>query len=180
MILTYLSRLNKREKLTLYVAAIFIGLALMDRIIVGPIFSRLKLLDDRIKTQEESIRKNARIVSEKDRVMASVKEYSIYARKARSQEEESATLLDEVERLARKTSLYVVDMKPLAMEEDAVSRKYAVDLNCEAQMEQIMNFMYEVESSKGLLVVESFNITPKSKDSSIAKCNMKISSVIFL
>ena len=93
---------------------------------------------------------------------------------------EAAYLLGEVEKLARKTSLYIVDMKPLGVEEDKVSRKYSVDLNCEAQMEQIMNFMYEIENSSMLFFVESFNITPKSKDSSVAKCNMRIANVIFL
>ncbi|MEK7850181.1 MAG: type 4a pilus biogenesis protein PilO [Candidatus Omnitrophota bacterium] len=180
MIMAYLSRLNKREKLVFYAAAVFISIALIDRLIVGPIFSRMRLLDEKIKVQKELVKKNARIVSEKDRVLAAAKDYAVYSRKAQTSEEEVAFLLGEVEKMARKTSLYVVDMKPLGMEEDSISRKYSVDLNCESQMEQIMGFMYEVESSDRLLVVETFNISPKSKDSSIAKCNMRISNVIFL
>ncbi|OIO36597.1 MAG: hypothetical protein AUJ74_01845 [Candidatus Omnitrophica bacterium CG1_02_44_16] len=180
MIMAYLSRLNKREKFVFYAAVVFISIALVDRLIVGPIVSRMRLLDEKIKIQKELIKKNARIVSEKDRVLAAVKDYAIFSRKAQTSDEEVAFLLGEVEKMARKTSLYVVDMKPMGMEEDAISRKYSVDLNCEAQMEQIMGFMYAVESSDRLLVVETFNISPKSKDSSIAKCNMRISNVIFL
>ncbi|GAG06155.1 unnamed protein product, partial [marine sediment metagenome] len=95
-------------------------------------------------------------------------------------EEEVVVLLGEVEEMARNASLYIIDMKPLTAEEDSVSRKVAVDLNGEAQMEQILSFMHAVASAPRLLFVESVNITPKAKDSTIAKCNMKISNIIFL
>jgi Tfp pilus assembly protein PilO len=180
VIAAYLARLNKRERLVFYGAAIFISLAFIDRLVVGPVFSKMKTLDDRIGQESELIRKNARIAAEKGRVAAVSSQMSAYSRKTGTQEEEVAYLLGEVEKLARKTSLYIVDMKPLGVSEDSVSRKYSVDLNCEAQMEQIMSFMYEVENSSVLFFVESFNITPKSSDSSIAKCNMRISSVVFL
>lgn len=180
VITSFLLRLSKREKMVFYATVIFISLAFLDRAVIGPIVSRIRLLDEKIRAEEDLIRKNARIVAEKDKVEASIKSLNSYSRKAQSQEEEVAYLLGEVEKLARKTSLYIVDMKPLGMQEDNVSRKYTVDLNCEAQMEQIVNFMYEVENSPMLFIVETFNISPKSKDSSIAKVNMRISDVIFL
>lgn len=180
MITTYFGRLNSREKLVFYGAVLFIILAFVDRLVVGPVFSKMRSLDEHIRQETELYKKNARIVAEKDKVAAVKKQLSGYSRKAGTQEEEVAYLLGEVEKLARKTSLYIADMKPLGMQEDSVSRKYSVDLNCEAQMEQIMNFMYEIENSSMLFFVESFNITPKSKDSSVAKCNMRIANVIFL
>lgn len=176
----YLSKLNKREKLVFYGAVLFVGASLIDRIVLGPILHKMALLNERIDVQEDLIRKNARIVAEKDRVQAVSAEFAPYLRAGSSQEEEVARILEEVEKLARKTSLYVVDMKPMGMTEEAANRKYTVDLNCEAQMEQIVNFMYELENSPTLLVVESFSIAPKSKETSIAKCNMRIAHVIFL
>lgn len=176
----YLSKLKKREKFVFYGAAFFVGAALVDRIILGPILNKMTLLDERISVQEDLIRKNARIVAEKERIQVVAAEFAPYLRAGSSQEEEVARILGEVEKLARKTSLYVVDMKPMGMTEEAANRKYTVDLNCEAQMEQITNFMYEIENSPILLVVESFSISPKSKETSIAKCNMRIANVIFL
>jgi Tfp pilus assembly protein PilO len=180
MITTYLARLNAREKLVLYGAGLFVIFAFFDRLVVGPIITKMKSLDEHIVQERELYRKNARIVAEKDKVAAVKKQLSGYSRKVGTQEEEVAFLLGEVEKIARKTSLYIVDMKPLGIQEDGVSRKYSVDLNCEAQMEQIMNFMYEIENSSMLFFVESFNITPKSKDSSVAKCNLRIANLIFL
>jgi hypothetical protein len=179
-VISFLSRLNKREKLVFYCTAGVVALVLLDRIIVGPIFSKIRLLDERIKIERELIRKNARIVAEKDRIAHAVQAVSAYSRTAKTQEEEIAFLLGEVEKLARKASLYIGDMKPMGVQEDAVSRKYSVDLNCEAQMDQVVNFMYDIENAPMLFLVESFNVSPKSKDSSIAKVNMRISNVIFL
>jgi Tfp pilus assembly protein PilO len=175
-----LAKMSAREKIVFYCAVAFLSVAALDRLIIGPVASRMSQLDERIGVQTDMIKKNVRIVAEKDRVQAMAKEYSVYSHKAATNEEEVAYLLGEVERLARKASLYIVDMKPLGMTEDDTSRKYSVDLNCEGQLEQLIGFMHEVESSSRLLVVESFNFSPKSKDSSVAKCNMRISNIIFL
>jgi len=179
--LAFVARLNKRERFVFTVAAVVVGIALVDRLLIAPVADRLRRLDERIVTQTDLIRKNVRIVAEKDRVKAAADSFKVYyAHKASTHEEEVAVLLGEVEELARGASLYIVDMKPLTVEEDSVSRKVAVNLNCEAQMEQVFAFMHAVAGAPRLLFVESVNITPKSKDSTIAKCNMKISNIIFL
>ena len=180
MNMALLTRMSKREKTVFTVTVLCVSVALVDRAMIAPIASRIRLLDEKIAAQTELVKKNVRIVAEKDRVKATAKEFSVYSRKAATQEEEVAFLLGEVETLARKNSLYIVDMKPLGMQEDKGSRKYSVDLNCEAQMDQLVSFMHDVENSQKLFVVESFNITSKSKDSSIAKCNLRISNIIFL
>ncbi len=179
--LAFLARLNKRERLVFSVAAVFVGAALADRLLIASVADRLRRLDERIATQTDLIRKNVRIVAEKDRVKAAADAFAVYyAQKASTHEEEVGVLLGEVDEMARRASLYIIDMKPLTSEEDAVSRKVAVDLNCEAQMEQILKFMHAVATAPRLLFVESINITPKDKDSTIAKCNMKVSNIIFL
>jgi len=181
MNLAFWARLKKREKMVCSVAAVIVGIALVDRLLIAPVAHRLRLLDERIVSQTDLIHKNVRIVAEKDRVKAAANAFEVYyANKAATYEEEVAFLLGEVEQMARTASLYIVDMKPLASEEDAVSRKVSLDLNCEAQMEQILRFMHAVGAADRLLFVESISITPKDKDSSITKCNMKVSNIIFL
>jgi len=179
--LAFLARLNKRERLVFGAAAVAVGLAFVDRLLIAPVADRLRRLDERIAAQTDLIRKNVRIVAEKDRVKAAADAFQVYyAKQGGTQEEQTALLLGEVEEMARAASLYIVDMKPLTAEEGAVSRKVAVDLNCEAQMEQVFSFMHAVATAPRLLFVESVTITPKAKDSTIAKCNMKISHLIFL
>ncbi|PIQ86101.1 MAG: hypothetical protein COV73_05065 [Candidatus Omnitrophica bacterium CG11_big_fil_rev_8_21_14_0_20_43_6] len=39
-----------------------------------------------------------------------------------------------------------------------------INLNCEAQMEQLVNFMYNMENSSSLLSIEKYQLAPKAKD----------------
>ncbi len=174
------SRMSARERLVLYCAVAVILAAAADRLVIGPILGRARALDQRIRAEEEAARHNRRIIAEQDRVKATLATLDSYSKQAQTQEQEIANILGEVEQLARKTSLYLADIKPTGVQEDSITRRYSVDLNCEAQMEQIVSFIYEIETSGTLFLVDSFVISPKSKDSSVAKVNMKISSVIFL
>ena len=45
-------------------------------------------------------------------------------------------------------------------------------------MEQLVDFMYNIENSDKLLMIEKYQISPKSKESSVAKCAMSISKIV--
>jgi hypothetical protein len=66
-------------------------------------------------------------------------------------------------------------MKPGAIKTMGELKKYQVNLNCEAQMEQVVNFMYYIENSSKLLTIEKYQMNPKSKESSVVICNLSIS-----
>lgn len=174
----FISKLSKKEKALLY-AAVFVGLVvLLDRAIIYPVYAKIRSLHTQIKEKEFTIVKEMRILAMKDKIAGEAKKYSSYAGVALSEEEEITTLLKEIESLANKSSLYVVDMKPAgAKEEKDKSKKFLVSLSCEGQMEQIMDFMYNVENSKSLLSIERYQISPKSRESSVATSSMTISKI---
>ena len=45
-------------------------------------------------------------------------------------------------------------------------------------MEQLTGFMYDIESSSRFLIIEKYQIEPKSKDFSVAECSMTISKIV--
>ncbi len=170
------SRLSKRDKTILYVVSFFIIIILFERIFIHPIYSRFRSLNKEIKEKESSIAKGLRILAQKDKIQNEINKYSSYVNSYRSEEEAITSLLKEIENLANKGSLYIVDMKPQGVKEDKEkTKKYVVTLTCEGQMEQVMDFMYNVENSQILLVIEKYQINPKTKESSIAQCVMTIS-----
>jgi hypothetical protein len=73
--------------------------------------------------------------------------------------------------------VYLIDLKPAGLKTTGGSKRYLINLNCEAQMEQVVEFLYNVENSDKLLTVERYQITPKSKESKVAKCNIAISKI---
>lgn len=174
----FLSRLSKRERLILYVTACIILLMLLDRLVIYPIFSRMNELSREIKKKELDIRKNLRILAHKDSILEERKRYASFLTSSNSEEEEMTSLLKEIEELASTTSINLVDMKPGGLKKEGSSERYIINLNCEADMEKIVEFMYNIENSKKLLSIEKYKINPKSKDSEIAKCSMTIFKIV--
>ena len=178
IIAAFLKRLSKREKSILYAAGFFIFLTLSDRMVISPIFSRISTLNNEIQETEATIKRNLQIVAHKDRILSESAKYSDFIKSFQSEEEEITSLLKEVENLASKSSIYLVDMKPRGLKEIGTSLKYLIKLTCEAQMEQIVDFMYNIENSKKLLTIEQYEISPKSKASSVAICSISISKLV--
>ena len=172
---SFLSRLSKREKLIFYGAATFVSLAMIDQLIVTPIYSKITSLNKEVVDKEAGIKKNLRILSQKDRIVEERNRYASLLNKFESGEEDITALLKEVEVLAGKNSVYLIDIKPVGLESEEGQEKYLVRLNCEAEMTGIFSFIYSVESSDKLLTVEDYKITPKSPGSSVARCTMSIS-----
>lgn len=171
----FLSRMPKREKLIFYGAILFVSLALLDRLIIYPISSKMTSLDKEIQQKESDIKKDTHILALKDRILKESAKYASFFSGSESKEEEIASLLKEVENLANKTSVYLIDIKPGSSRVAEGPNRYFVKLNCEAQMEQIANFMHKIESSNKLLTIEKYRISPRSKESSIVACRMSVS-----
>lgn len=173
-----LTRFSKRERLILYGALLFVFLMFLDRMVIAPVFQKVESLDEEIRNRESNIRKDMRILAQKDRILSEAAKYATFLGDRKSEDEEMTSLLKEVEAQADKASVYLADIKPAGSKEVGVSKKYLVTLNCEAQMEQIVNFMYNIENSSKLLAIEKYQITPKSKESSVAKCSLTISRIV--
>jgi len=172
------TRLSKRERFVLYIAGFLITLTFLDRLIIEPIFSKMYELDQEIRQRESVIRRNALILAQKDRILSELTKYNSFSGTSKSEEEEVTSFLKEIETLANKSSVYLVDMKPAGLKDMGSSKKYTINLNCEAQMEQLTDFMYNIENSNSLLTIEKYQISPKSKESSVAKCSLSISKVV--
>ena len=170
---------SKKERLIFMVACGAIGLALLDRLVVSPIVSQIDSLETQIKQKEESTRRNLHIVSQKERIQSEVRTYASYFSESTQEEENMTSFLKEVESLANKSSLSIVDMKPAGTKEDKNKvKKILIAISCEGQMEQIMDFMYNVENARSFLTVERYQVGPKSKESSVAVCTMTIAKTL--
>ena len=174
---SFIARLSKREKLIFYGAAFFISLTVLDRLIVSPVSQKIKLLDTQIKEKEDTIKNNIELLARKDRIIAESKKYSSFLNSAQSQEELVTSVLKEIESLANKSSVYLIDIKPAGFKDSGTVREYAVSLNCEAQMEQLVEFMYTIENSNQLLAIDKYQLSPKAKESSLARCSMTVSKI---
>lgn len=175
----FLAKLSKRERLILYATAAFLSLLFLNNFVVYPVYARIRALAESIKEKESQVKLSMRIVSQKERVASESRKYASFLRKPQTEEEGMITLLKTVENTANKSSLYVIDMKPAGVKEEKDrTKKYLVTLTGEGQMEQIVDFMYHIESADELLVIEKYQISPKSRESSVAECSITISKLV--
>jgi len=172
------SHLSKKEQFLLYAALLFICLMIIDRLIIGPIFSRIDNMNKEIQEKESAIRRSAHILSQKNRISSEISKFNDFLKSPKSEQEELTSFLKEIEVLADKNSVYLVDMKPAGLKDLGTSRKYSITLNCEAQMEQVISFLYSIENSPTLFLIEKYQISPKSKETSVAKCSITITKVV--
>lgn len=172
-----LSHLPKRQRFVLYFAASLVLLVVIDRLIIYPVSSRINSLNKEIDEKEAGIKRDLRILSMKDRIVNESSKYSSFFYSAKSEDEENTILLKEVESLANRSSVYLIDIKPAGVREAGNAKKFLINLNCEAQMEQLVDFMYNIENSVQLLIIEKFQISPKSIESSVARCTMTVSKI---
>jgi Tfp pilus assembly protein PilO len=174
----FLGHLSKREKLVLYGAVAFVALAFFDRMILGTFSAKIQSLDKEISEKESQIKKSLRILSQRQRIEIQRANLSSYLGREKDENEEFTLFLKEVENLANKAGIYLIDMKPAGSKDMGDYKKYSVNLNCEGQMETISKFMHQVENYGKLLSIEKYQLAPKSAESSIAKCSMVITKLV--
>jgi len=176
----FVSRLSKRERLIFYVTVSVIGLGVLDRLILSPILDRINNLSEAIRTQEETIEQSLLIVTQEKRIEGESSLYAAYLSKPQPEEKAITAFLKEVEMLAKKSSVYLIDIKPAGKDIDVETVQYFVKLNFEAQMEQVIKFFYNVSNFEQLIKIEEYQIRPKSTGSSVILCSTTISKSIIL
>lgn len=178
IIYVFFSRLSKREKLILYISAFVFSLMLLDRLIISPVFYKMVSLDKEIEEKIQGIKRNLYLLSYKEKIEKEVEYYQQFTSSPKTEEEEMTAMLKDIETIANKATVYLLDMKPAGFKENGTHKEVMVKLSCEATMEQVTDFIYNIESSKGLFTVTRYQISPKSKDSSVARCSMSVSKLL--
>jgi Tfp pilus assembly protein PilO len=179
-VLSFVTRLSKRERTIFYVTVGVISLVLLDRMVLSPILAKINSLGETIQAKEEAIERSLLIVTQEKRIEGEKNLYSTYLSKPQAEEKTITAFLQDVETLAKKSSIYLTDIKPSGKGAEGEVVQYFVKLSFEAQMEQVFNFFYNVSSFENLIRIEDYQIRPKSEGSSIIVCSISISKTIIL
>jgi Tfp pilus assembly protein PilO len=180
MIDKYLARLSGRERTALMAAVLVISVLFLDRLIIGPIISRIKTLSEKVQEKEVLLGANKRILSNGARVREENEIYSKYSFKALSAEEEMASVLSEIEALAAESKIYLMNSSPSGTREDGLLKVYVIKIESEGSMEQLFSFMHAVENSRKMMSIEDARIKPKEKSSDVMTCDLLITKKVMI
>ena len=174
------NKLSSQEKIGLSIAIGFFAVACFDRLLIHPIQTRFKKINQQIKVSEKEIGSDLRNLKRRDLVEAQYQKYLEYIQRSGSDEEEVAKILGEIESLARQSNVYVEDMKPLKPKEIDFYKEYAVEIEAEAKMQSLTNFLYQLNMSSQLLRVEKLRLNLSKGGSDTLKISMLVTKVLVL
>ena len=170
----FYTKMSAMEKKIFWLTVARIGFVFVDRVIVLPVTTTLASLNTSLREQESSIKKSMSVLLHKDGIIAGSREYAAYSVEAKNPEEEMVGLLKEVEALSERSGVNLIFVKPANVKDEKGVKRYYCTLEFEAPMEQVATFFHAVESSTKLLKIEKYQIQPKSKESSNARCSVSI------
>jgi hypothetical protein len=175
----FYSKLKPKEKILALAALTVIFVFAMDRIVLGPILSKMSVMDAEIEAMSETIRRNLRIISFGDSISKEHLEYRNYLYPSdRSEEEIIANHLHEIETLGNLQAVKVSNIQSGDTEENPVMRSYQVKIEGEGSLSNILTLMKLLGDSKYLFKITGYKLSPKSKDGSVMKYAMDISRIL--
>jgi hypothetical protein len=182
-ILSFIAKLSKREKIFFYLTVAVVAASFIWRLILIPIISRIKSLDTEIAEKGKTLRNSLQILARKDKIEEEGKKYRLYLEKLFpekpvSEDENVVAFLKEVEVMVKNSDINLLNIKPIGSEEVAPFQKETLSLECEAPLERIFALFSQIECSTQILRVEKFHLTPKGKESSVARCSIEISMLV--
>lgn len=176
---SFYTKLSKREKVIFYVALFAAIATASDQLLIKNIAKEFSVLDIKIKDKELLIKQSLYVLEKKERILSEGKEYQAYSVGSKEPDQEKNDMIQEIQAMGKKTDVNISYTKPSSKEESVgQGKKYFATLECEAEMAGLASFFHSIESSSKLLKVEKFDIEPKSKESSIARCSMTISKTV--
>lgn len=177
----FISGLSQKEKKILYVASAFMFLALFDRLLYGPLSNESKTIDEKIENQKIMIRKDLIILKYKNKIKEEAQAHSIfYAASGMTHEELVAIFLREIESLAKENKVALTNINPVDVEEKTGFIQYSMVVECSGIMQDVLNYIYAIESAKKPIRVYSFEISPKKRESYEVNCSLKIIKIILM
>ncbi|MDD5618714.1 MAG: type 4a pilus biogenesis protein PilO [Candidatus Omnitrophica bacterium] len=176
----FFSNVSKKERIGLAVAAIIVSLAFLDRLILNPINKRIQQISQEIKISEKQLRMGLRNLNQKEAIISEYGKYSQYFKGLGSEEETTAAMLSEIETVAKKSNMSLLDLKPQPSKDRGFYREYSIEVEAEGTIESLINFIYRLNASTQLLRVEKLRLSLKDKDSGLIKITLLITKISFL
>ncbi len=174
----FFSKLSKRERLILYSALLVVFIGALDRLFYRPMVNLFDELNQDIVLQENQLRKNMRYLAAREAIHNRYSAYAAYSVTNGADEEEVASLLNEVEGQARKAGLSLLNIKPKPGTTTEVGKQYPVEVEVETQMNELIKFIHGLHSSKYILRVQKLRLVSKGRSKAEVKGYLLINRTV--
>ena len=173
------SRFSKRERLLFGSTFSIIAAVCLYIFIAEPLYKKWSEINLEFESADSKLFKNLKLLAEKDKLEKEYTGYQEYTQKGGG-EEEIPSVLKEIESAALNCGVQITSMKPKDVKDFKRYKKLTIEVIAEADINQLMRFMYNLEASKKLLKVERLVVSLKGTKPNILKGTMLIRKISFL
>lgn len=149
-----------------------------------PIRKWLGTTEQAIEVEAKRLAHNRKILAPvlTETVEAAYRKMEAVLKKKGSTAEETALMFGTLDTLARDARVTLVGVKPQEPQTGPDGETYRVDLEIEADMTGLLNFLYGLESSPQVLRVDQMQLQPQTRrqDAPPLKGQMTVSKLVFL
>lgn len=163
--------MNLREKRIFFAALLVAGFFALDRLGVLPSQTESGGLTQRLAREEIALARERRLLSEREEIMRSYKNFFSRAPVPREGDDRTV-LLGEIEALARRSRVTLTDMKPRT---EGGGTSFVVSIQTEGSWRSFCSFLLAVEESPHLLKVDKGTVRAKNDDSTDVEAQLTIS-----
>ena len=166
--------LSRREKKILEATAGVVGFTLLYLFVFDPFWKEWQRTGGAITGVEAKLRRSALLMKQKATIETEVQNYSTLL-KMKDPDQMRTQTLAEIEKITREQALKVIEMRPLSTRRQGVFQEYLVEVDLEGTMSQLLQMIYHLQTTSGLLKVERLQISTKGSQSSLLKAIVTLS-----
>ena len=172
------SKVSKREKILFSISITVIMVVLVDKVVFSPVISVIDRLNKQISPYEKELKNSIVTIDREESIINNYEEKVKNLKKVTSNEGEISAISGEIDRLAKNTNVLIQSIKPVSPEENNLYIKYKIDIEAEADLAHIIDFIYQLEKSPALFRVKKLTLTPKAKDATSLKASLLITKIV--
>ena len=184
MLVKSMAALSKREKSIFCLCVMLIACALLYNFMFEPIVKKWVKTNKEIQIKKMALMKNIRAVKNRKKVFSEYKVYVDKVKQKGSDEKEIAKIFREIESAARNNHVRILNMKPVSFIDTSGEKegykKLAVEVECEAQMSALVQFIYNIQTCSQILKVKQIKLKAKEMNSNIIRSTLSIGKILIL
>ncbi|NQT00154.1 MAG: type 4a pilus biogenesis protein PilO [Candidatus Omnitrophica bacterium] len=164
-------------KIMVYVTAALLLIGIAGNFAIRPLAGQWQRLNSQIINKQQELSKNLKLLSQKDNIKVSFATLDDYTSKREPGEHELSALLSNVEKQATTSGIHILNLRPRPEKDSKLYKKYILEMNCTATMEEFIDFIYNLQQSVELIRVEKLKLVSQGKRSSALKAYLLITKI---
>lgn len=174
----FLKNLSPRERFGVYLGIVVIIGVVSYITVIEPLWTKWQELNNTIDNKEAQLSKNRKILAQEDAISKQYDKHAENIKMKGSVEEETATILREIENIARSSNTYITDIKPQKVQDMEFYKEYFVELEAEGDISNLAKFIYDLQNSKQILKVRYLRLNPRDDAGDVLRGYMIVTKIL--